>query len=199
MSIPTSDCNYLGTTFVSSHVYGLKLAALFSATSALSITVQTSNPAIFFNAASATLTQAASSGLFTANLQSACASLGLVNAVSTATVTGASASGLQVISPPTFTPTLMPTNNGTNLVNTVKYSLWTPGFIACVVIIGTGVLIMIIVKAMSYKIKQELTDNVVPFSPLQQQTVDEISPEQSILLEEDQITLLIDDIPEKST
>ena len=93
----------------------------------------------------------------------------------------------------------MPTNNGTNLVNTVKYSLWTPGFIACVVIIGTGVLIMIIVKAMSYKIKQELTDNVVPFSPLQQQTVDEISPEQSILLEEDQITLLIDDIPEKST
>ena len=87
----------------------------------------TANPAIFFAAASANLAAAASSGSFTANLQSACQSLGVVNSVSTATVIGALASGLIIILPPTASPTTGPTqgptqNNGQSVASTKSLS-----------------------------------------------------------------------------
>ena len=109
LDINPSACLYKGTAFV---IHNKKhLQAMYSATSSLAISVQTANPAIFFAAASTNLANAASSGLFTANLQSACSAMGIVNAVSSATVIGATASGLIIIQPANSTaiPSSMPT------------------------------------------------------------------------------------------
>jgi hypothetical protein len=115
LDINPSACLYKGTAFI---IHNKKhLQAIYSATSSLAISVQTANPAIFFAAASTNLANAASSGLFTANLQSACSAMGIVNAVSSATVIGATASGLTIIQPanssaiPSSMPTTKPDTN----------------------------------------------------------------------------------------
>ena len=133
LSIDPSTCKYDGTIFTQTSRRNrrnrrklIHILSTFNAASSLSIVVMTANPAIFFAAASSNLAAAASSGSFTANLQSECQSLGVVNAVSSATVTGASASGLVIILPPTQGPTQGPIqgptqgptqNNGQNVAS----------------------------------------------------------------------------------
>ena len=134
LSIDPSTCKYDGTTFTQTSRRNrrnrrklIHILSTYNAESSLSIVVMTANPAIFFAAASANLAAAASSGSFTANLQSACQSLGVVNSVSTATVIGALASGLIIILPPTASPTTGPTqgptqNNGQSVASTKSLS-----------------------------------------------------------------------------
>ena len=132
LNINVNDCNYQNTAFTSSLAH--KLLSGYTATSSMSITVQTANPSLFFASATNTLSSAASSGLFTANLVSACQSIGITN---TATVIGATTSGLQIIQPPTISPTFSPSLNITHIGFTSKFTFWNVETIVSISVFGS--------------------------------------------------------------
>ena len=150
LSTDPEDCHYTGTIFAQTSRRELlnvktlefELLSTYAATSSINIIVQTANPNTFFSQASADLATAASSGSFTANLQSACQSLGVINAVSTATVTGASAFALVIILPPTFIPTPSPTNNNAESGTLSSGHLSVGDIIAATIMSAFGALLL---------------------------------------------------------
>jgi len=121
LNIEPDNCNYQGTSFSqnSRRLLFINLAAVhtYTATSILTISVQTSNPGAFFSVALTLLSSAASSGTFTATLLNVCQLLGVTGAITTASVIGAVASGLNIIGPPTIRPTYYPSiiSNSSNI------------------------------------------------------------------------------------
>ena len=130
LNILPKSCIYYGTTFIQT---SRRRLSTYNAASSLTISVQSANPLAYFTAATNSLASAASSGLFTANLMSSCAALGLANAVSSATVTGASTSGLTIIQPPTMAPTAL-----TNRPIVNRPDLVPTNIVIIVVVIGLG-------------------------------------------------------------
>ena len=126
LNIEPDNCNYQGTSFSqnSRRLLSITLSAVhtYTATSILTISVQTSNPGAFFSVASASLSSAASSGTFTTTLLNACQQLGVTGAITSASVIGAVASGLNIIAPPTIHPTYYPSilSNSSNVSVTSK-------------------------------------------------------------------------------
>jgi len=197
LNININDCNYQNTAFTSSLVH--HLLSGYTATSSMSITVQTANPASFFASATSTLSSAASSGLFTANLVSACQSIGITN---TATVIGATTSGLQIIQPPTITPTFSPTLNITHVGLTSKFTFWNIETIVSISVFGSIFIFFI----MYYCYHRNLSDiiashyqakTVIPLSLLDSQNIDAscsyLPVNDDIVINSDDI-LLIDNI-----
>jgi len=127
LNIEPDNCNYQGTSFSqnSRRLLFINLAAVhtYTATSILTISVQTSNPGAFFSVASTLLSSAASSGTFTTTLLNVCQQLGVTGAITTASVIGAVASGLNIIGPPTIRPTYYPSiiSNSSNISAKSKF------------------------------------------------------------------------------
>jgi len=132
----------------------------------MSISVQTANPSVFFASATSTLSSAASSGLFTANLVSACQSIGITN---TATVIGSTTSGLQIIQPPTINPTFRPSVNITNIELTSKFGLWSIETIVGITIIGFIFVSSILYYCYHHNLSSIINDN---YNHLRVSTVD---------------------------
>lgn len=154
LSIDPSTCQYDGTLFtqtsrrqlsdINTLDHNIRLLSTYNAASSLTIAVPAANPAAFFATASTNLAAAASSGSFTVDLQSACQSLGVVNAVSSATVTGTSTAGLVVILPPTASPTQSPTQNNGQTFASNRKQLLSAGDIAAATIMSVFGCIMLL-------------------------------------------------------
>ena len=154
LSIDPSTCQYDGTLFtqtsrrqlsdINTLDHNIRLLSTYNAASSLTIAVPAANPAAFFATASTNLAAAASSGSFTVDLQSACQSLGVVNAVSSAIVTGTSTAGLVVILPPTASPTQSPTQNNGQTFASNRKQLLSAGDIAAATIMSIFGCIMLL-------------------------------------------------------
>jgi hypothetical protein len=193
LNINVNDCNYQNTVFTSSlSRFAHKLLTGYTATSSMTITVQTANPALFFASATSTLSGAASSGLFTANLVSSCQSLGITN---TATVIGATTSGLQIIQPPTISPTFSPSLNITHIGLTSKNLFWNVETIVSISVFGSIFVLFI----MYYCYHRNLSDiivnyysvkTIIPFCVLDSQNIDDFPVNADIVINSDDILLI---------
>ena len=197
LNININDCNYQNTVFTTSlSTFAHKLLTGYTATSYMTITVQTANPASFFASATSTLSGAASSGLFTANLVSSCQSLGITN---TATVIGATTSGLQIIQPPTISPTFSPSLNITHVGLTSKNLFWNVETIVSISVFGSIFVLFI----MYYCYHRNLSDiivnpysvkTIIPFCVLDSQNIDDFPVNADIVINSDDILLIDSDL-----
>ena len=136
INVHVDTCTYQGTTFSSqleTPAASAHLLSIYSATSVLSILIPTTTPIqTLYNTISQQLSTAASDGTFTAQLVSACQLLGVVNAVSTATVIGATV--LIITIPPTYSPTISSNIEAGNM---------TPESIAGIIIGGLAFIVTV--------------------------------------------------------
>ena len=186
LEIDSNDCNYLGTSFAD-HISKL-LQTSYSASSTLSISVVTANPAAFFTTASNNLAIASSNGLLASNLVSACNTLGVTGPVASAVVVGATASNLIVIviMPPTLNPSPRPSTIAA--VNTSSNKDLSPGNIAVIVVMSC---IVGLIAGIIYYTKITITTTNIVYK-----NIPTIEPQVNLAIESDSF-LSIDDETQK--